>query len=283
MCPSGGDPLARPTDPPIRPDPSRGPSIAPTDGPSAAVSAALDGLRRVLESSGVKVVVTSIPEPGREAEHAAGRRAAAAALGSLGVPVSAPLGRHVDGRPVWPAGTTGSIAHTRDVAIAAAALVTSDTGPVERALGVDVELVAALPAADANVVLDATEQALVAAHESPDELATCLWSAKEAAYKAWHTATDGGLTLVDPVEIHIDIEDRPTTGELRAVRASATGRVATMSAPVGTLAGWCVATPSYVAVVVVAAARAATRGPHHGRDGIASAATTNPSAANATT
>jgi phosphopantetheinyl transferase (holo-ACP synthase) len=32
-----------------------------------------------------------------------------------------------------------------------------------------------------------------------------LWSAKEAAYKAWCTALDTDLERVDPREIHVDV------------------------------------------------------------------------------
>ncbi|MGH2795028.1 MAG: 4'-phosphopantetheinyl transferase family protein [Actinomycetota bacterium] len=103
-----------------------------------------------------------------------GRRAAAHALAELGerlveIPASE------DRAPVWPPGIAGSIAHTRDVAVAIVVPANDFT-----AVGVDVE------AADRRVEERTTErigtpQELAAL---PDPAALILFCAKEATYKA---------------------------------------------------------------------------------------------------
>jgi 4'-phosphopantetheinyl transferase EntD len=286
-----------------------------TAAPAAGVAGSgLDRLADPAWACGVALVFAEVREPGRAGDTAAGRRAASAALDRLDA--DAPglaggtiaghtagrgeIGRHDDGRPAWPAGLTGSIAHAGGLAVAAVArpVRTAAADPVrsagERAVGVDVEVAGALPAADAALVLDPGERAEVAQSPHPDRLATLLWSAKEAAYKAWHTATDGGLVGVDPVDIHVELvhsgpagrTDPPPAAGVGRVRATAAGRLAAEAEPVGDLHGWWVEDAGYVAVLLVSArraARASARGPHQGCDGMASAATTKPSAANAST
>ncbi len=256
----------------------------PPPNGDAAAGPGLDRLAGPASACGVALVFAAVTEPGRAGDTAAGRRAASAALDLLGDDLGRhDLGRHDDGRPAWPAGTTGSIAHAGDLAAAVAALVgpavAGDPPAAGRAIGIDVEVAGALPAADAALVLDDAERAAVDRAPHPDRLATLLWSAKEAAYKAWHTATDGGLVDVDPVDIHIDLvpADPATPDGLRPLRATVRGRLAGPVEPVGDLHGWCVEDAGYVAVLVVSAeraARASARGPHQGRDGMASAATT---------
>jgi 4'-phosphopantetheinyl transferase EntD len=142
---------------------------------------------------------------------------------------------------LWSDGCTGSIAHTADEAVA----VVAETAAM-RALGVDVEHHAALAVEDARLVLAASEQAVVDAHAHPAGAATRLWSAKEAAFKAWSTATAGGLGTVDPVDIVVTVDEASrtlsvdATGELRAavrelvpsagVYDEAAGRVLTLVA-----------------------------------------------------
>jgi phosphopantetheinyl transferase len=270
--------------------------VNPPAGGDAAPGSEFDRLTGLASACGIALVFVAVTEPGRAGDTAAGRRAAATALELLDatrpghIARHADIGRHDDGRPAWPVGFTGSIAHAGDLAAAALATATlvdpavADAPPAggpgaERAVGVDVEVSDALPASDAALVLDDAERAAVAQAADPDRLATLLWSAKEAAYKAWHTATDGGLVAVDPVDIHIDLlpADPAVPDGLPQVRATANGRLAGPVEPVGALHGWWSEDAGYVAVLLTSArraARASARGPHQGRDGIASAATT---------
>ena len=155
---------------------------------------------------GVVIELHAVEGSGREAERAAGRRAMAAALARAGAPPPVE-GHETDGRPLWPHGWTGSVAHRAGRAVVA--VTTAD-----RMVGVDVERAAALPLDDAVVVLDQRERGAA----TSAAMATVIWSAKESAFKAWSTAA-GGLTGVDPVDIHIDVDGQ-------RIRASASGGLA---------------------------------------------------------
>lgn len=96
----------------------------------------------------------------------------------LGADVAIPVGP--TRAPVLPHGVVGSLAHDREVAVAA---ITSD--PAVAALGVDVEDDATLSDGMARLILRPDERGLDA------HLAFCL---KEAAYKAWSTL---GGRLID--------------------------------------------------------------------------------------
>ena len=152
---------------------------------------------------GVVIEVEPVTGSGTEADRAAGRRAMATALSRAGAPRPVE-GHEPDGRPRWPAGWSGSVAHGAGWAVAA---VTRTGRPV----GVDVERAGALALEDAVLVLDERERAAAAAAPDAAAMATVLWSAKESAFKAWSTAA-GGLAGVDPVDIHIDV----TATQLRA-------------------------------------------------------------------
>lgn len=110
------------------------------------------------------------------------------------------------------------------------------------AMGIDLEQVRALPAGDAALVLSAAEQPRLGSHPDPDALATVLWSAKEAAFKAWSTAL-GGLPDVDPVEIMVVPDDEvsvafATTGVVSSFVAHPTGALARRVSPIGALHGF---------------------------------------------
>ena len=145
------------------------------------------------------------------------------------------VGREADGRPRWPAGWTGSIAHSDGLAVAAVAPLRT-----HRAAGIDVERDGALPPDDAAMVLADREQRWVAAQSDAAAAATLLWSAKEAAFKAWATAA-GGLDGVDPVDIAVRAAPTGTlvaeatgpltartSGPLAGAFAVAAGRVVTV-------------------------------------------------------
>ena len=163
-----------------------------------AVTAVLERLGR---RAGVSVALVNIDAPGRASDRAAGLAAAAGALRAASCSPPSLRGHADDGRPLWPHGFTGSIAHAGSVAVAAASPAATFA-----AVGIDIERAAALPALDAIGVLSARENALVAVHEQPDAMATLMWSAKESAFKAWSTATDGGLGDVDPVDLRVEID-----------------------------------------------------------------------------
>jgi phosphopantetheinyl transferase len=191
----------------------------------------------------VAIAVHDIDGPSRQAHRDAGLMAVAAALRATGC-TEVPSGHHDDGRPRWPKNRTGSITHAGDIAVAAA--ITCDA---RRVVGVDVERAEALAATDAEAVLDDDERALVARATNGNELATRLWSAKEAAFKAWSEATGGGLGTVDPADIHVDFG--APEGGLCVVHARARHPLAAATAPVGALTGWMGTAAGYELVVMV--------------------------------
>ena len=116
----------------------------------------------------------------RQAEFAAGRTAARAALARLGVPpVAIPAGR--DRAPIWPTGITGSISHTQGLCIAVVARLTQTA-----ALGIDIELLAGLTPDLIDMIATPQELALVPA-DCLGTAALRIFSLKEAAYKAQYS------------------------------------------------------------------------------------------------
>ncbi len=119
--------------------------------------------------------------PRRVATFLAGRHCARQALRACGAGETA-VGRADDGAPVWPAGFVGSITHTDDRALAAAAR-RADVA----ALGIDCErLLSADAAAEIRPQLLAPDEAahLRGADALPTPvLLTVLFSAKESVYK----------------------------------------------------------------------------------------------------
>jgi len=186
----------------------------------------------------------------------AGRRAASDALGSLGGPPVTIADRRPDGRPVWPAGFTGSISHGSGTALALVG-----TTSAARALGIDVEAAAALPLPDAAFVLDDRELAWAAAQASPDGGATACWCAKEAAFKAWSEAAGGRLPSVDPRRhLHVTVRPDGSGGaDLRVEPLAELAAAATGAAAVGGRLWW--EDGTVVAVVLVAVSRPGAAGP----------------------
>ncbi len=150
------------------------------------------------------VAVEYVPEhSGRKAEHDAGRRAVRRALDQLGR-IGEPDGA-MGSRPLWPPGVVGSISHARGYAVA----VVSDDD-VSGAIGVDIDEAEALPARDAAVVCSDTERQAIDRHQdgpSRDAFATLVWTAKEAAFKAWDGWSDGRLWGVDPALLAVECTD----------------------------------------------------------------------------
>ena len=141
--------------------------------------------------------------PGRAAERVAGERAAHRALNGAGAPLGL-VTRSDAGRLRWPRGYLGSTAHTDGIAVAV-----SGAAPPLTALGVDVERAGALATSDAVLVMAPDELEMLAQEpELAQELATCLWSAKEATFKAWCAALEDDLDGADPCEIVVRVQPR---------------------------------------------------------------------------
>lgn len=119
----------------------------------------------------------------RQTEHLAGRIAAVHALRAFGEKSVPGIGKNR--QPIWPDGLYGSISHCGDTAIAIVART-----PV----GIDIEAVFSPQLADelASHIASEEELAVLRASALPFPLAlTLAFSAKESAFKAYSTQTNG--------------------------------------------------------------------------------------------
>ena len=91
------------------------------------------------------------------------------------------VGRNAIAGPLWPPGLTGSITHHPELAVAVAGVAGGGMG-----LGIDSELVVSDAQCEAISMLCCTDndRRYVQAASSPGRMATLIFSAKEAAYKA---------------------------------------------------------------------------------------------------
>jgi 4'-phosphopantetheinyl transferase EntD len=167
-------------------------------------------------------VATAVPR--RQAEFAAGRTCAHAALRRLGAP-EVPLLRGPHGAPRWPAGFLGSITHTDDYCAAA---VATDDDCVS--IGVDAEPDAALPEGVLPLISLEPERAAIGLLRSTtpgthwDRLLFC---AKEAVFKAWFPLTQRWLGFE---EAHVTLSphgtfDAELAAPLRTARAGDLSRL----------------------------------------------------------
>jgi 4'-phosphopantetheinyl transferase EntD len=131
----------------------------------------------------------------RRREFTAGRLFARQALAGLGRPASSLLSQ--DRRPLWPAGTTGSITHARDRCAAAAALLEDVAG-----IGLDVEVLGAVTSELQLHVLTEPERDWLASMPAATQphWATLTFSAKEAFYKS---LVELGVGFVEFDEVRI--------------------------------------------------------------------------------
>jgi len=144
---------------------------------------------------GAEEAAIATADPRRQAEFAAGRECAHAALAELGGPAEAvPPGRA--GEPRWPAGIVGSLTHCAGYRACAAAR--TQTVP---AIGIDAEP-ARRPLAAGLIETVATgaerrwlADLRAARPELPWDL--LLFCAKEAVYKAWFPLTGRRLGFAD--------------------------------------------------------------------------------------
>jgi 4'-phosphopantetheinyl transferase EntD len=144
--------------------------------------------------------------PKRAAEFAAGRHCAREALRQFGV-VGWDLLVGADRVPLWPDGMVGSISHTARFCAAVVA---------ERrrfhSLGLDVETDRRVTADLYEQFLTATERRRLGGIGDAESLATLIFSAKEAFYKAQYPLTGEWLEFGD---IEIDVEEsEASTGTL---------------------------------------------------------------------
>lgn len=113
----------------------------------------------------------------RRRDFALGRACARTALDQLGMPGM--VGRAPHGAPVWPAGVTGSISHTEGYAAAIAARRSGFTG-----IGVDAEHVGRVEENLWPRLFTGEERAFLGGQGDVAAMATLLFAAKEAAFKA---------------------------------------------------------------------------------------------------
>lgn len=147
------------------------------DGAFSGISGGFENLL----SPRVRVAARPMPDlpkgPERRArELEIGRACAADALARLGAPRVA-VATNADGSPAWPAGTVGSLTHTRDFVVAAVA-----HGNDTRGLGIDAEETMceeAIAGVAGEVTCD-SERQLVA---GVPETFTAIFSAKESLFK----------------------------------------------------------------------------------------------------
>ncbi|HWC27401.1 MAG TPA: 4'-phosphopantetheinyl transferase superfamily protein [Solirubrobacteraceae bacterium] len=137
--------------------------------------------------------------PRRRREFQTGRACARRALARLGLPAAA-VATGARGEPLWPASVVGSITHC-DGYRACAAAHARDV----RALGIDAEVDAPLPAGVLDAVASAGERGALAALPPLRCWDRVLFSAKEALFKAWYPLTGVALAF-EEADVRIDAD-----------------------------------------------------------------------------
>jgi 4'-phosphopantetheinyl transferase EntD len=94
-----------------------------------------------------------------------------------------------DRRPRFPPGVVGTLAHDRDIAVAA-----TTTVPEYRALGIDIE---------PDTVLDDEMASVIRRSEERHLDAHLVFALKEAAYKAWSST---GGRILEHHDVRVDID-----------------------------------------------------------------------------
>jgi len=138
----------------------------------------------------------------RRQEFSTGRALSRIALARLGVPTG-PITRGREGEPQWPAGVTGTIAHTRSHC--AVAVATTD---VYASLGLDIEVEADVRCSLAPQICTPAELRTLERHGRRQRatLAT-IFSAKECFYKCQYPLSRRFLDFHD-VEVELGPADR---------------------------------------------------------------------------
>ncbi len=159
--------------------------------------------------------------PSRKREFAAGRRAARDALQEIGAATAA-IPKGTDRAPVFPAGLAGSITHTRQAALAIAA-----QNAQFRTLGVDIEPYAPLKAELLKAICTPQDREMLDGLPDNQRLlaARCLFSAKEAVFKAQYPLT-GQVFGFDAASITFNPSRNGFTAtfhrDIEAIRAGST-------------------------------------------------------------
>ena len=122
-------------------------------------------------------VATTPMRASRVAEFATARACARAALGELGVDAAVP--KQSSGAPLWPAGATGSISHSRGYCVAVA---TRD----QLRIGIDIEELGRMKPAIERRILVEEERSVLDDLQAAQrrERVGAIFAAKEAFYKA---------------------------------------------------------------------------------------------------
>ena len=160
----------------------------------------------------------------RRRDFALGRACARAVLADLGHG-DAMIAKGEGGAPLWPPGLAGSITHTAGYAAALVGEQRNFTG-----VGIDAEQVGGVAPDLWPRLFTAREQDSLRAGPDPLLLATLLFSAKEASYKAW--ALKGALAFQ---EIEVSLAKDSFSAVLAGVRLA--GRHATENG-VALVAAW---------------------------------------------
>lgn len=131
----------------------------------------------------------------RQAEFATARACARAALVDLGIAGAVP--KQDGGAPLWPAGATGSISHTKGFCLAVASTQA-------HAIGLDAELVHRMkPSIERRILVDQEREWLAGLPDGPRRAKVAIiFAAKEAFYKA-HYEVDPRYIGFDAVTVSI--------------------------------------------------------------------------------
>jgi 4'-phosphopantetheinyl transferase EntD len=171
---------------------------------------------------------------GRRREFETGRACARRALAHLGLPpLAVASGPH--GEPLWPDGVVGSITHCEGYRACAVA-----RSQHVRAVGIDAERHAPLPAGVLATIAGPGERRALDAHGGGVCWDRVLFSAKETVFKAWFALTARTLAFEDAV-LRID----PSRGTFDAQLL--------VDGPVAALHGRWTAADGLVAAAVVVA------------------------------
>ncbi|KIN73199.1 4'-phosphopantetheinyl transferase family protein [Sulfitobacter guttiformis] len=138
----------------------------------------------------------------RKCEFHAGRSAARAAMTSLSVAIQS-VEMAADRSPVWPAGITGSISHSKTACVAAVGMSADWAG-----IGVDLEEATPLDPLSVAVVCTRAERVWLGLQPASERglMAKLIFSAKEATYKAQYNVS-GRLFGFEVLELEIDRSD----------------------------------------------------------------------------
>ena len=147
-----------------------------------------------------RVFATGV-SPLRSQQFTAGRLCARWGLRALGA-TDRPLVVGAGGQPSWPAGYCGSISHTKGLVVA---VVARTEALDHRRIGVDAECLGRVREELYRHVFTETEIAVLAATGRPERLASTVFSAKEALYKAQYPLTAAWVGFKD-VSVEIDGE-----------------------------------------------------------------------------